>query len=85
MEKPLKAYKRRWNARAVYLQQNKGEIFQQVQDDAGDKPGGEAFLGALQPTVTRMYNALTTSEKAAYGTTSNQWNSAGVPREVQIR
>jgi hypothetical protein len=84
-KKDTKRYSRKWYARDVYFQRNKKICRQQAIAESGYPAGHKKHLGALQQVIAAMFKELTNDEQEEYNDIAKEWNTEGVPREIQLK
>jgi hypothetical protein len=85
MKKATKRYGRKWYARDVYFQRNKKICRQRAVAESGQHAGHQKYLGVLQQVIAAMFKELTEGEQDEYTDEAKDWNTEGVPREVQLK
>jgi hypothetical protein len=84
-KKATKRYRRKWYARDVYFHRNKKLCRQRALAESGHQAGDRKYLGVLQKVIATMFKELTEDEQEEYTNKAKEWNTEGVPREVQLK
>ncbi|KAG1784526.1 uncharacterized protein HD556DRAFT_1451682 [Suillus plorans] len=83
-QKPPINMGRRWTYRWVVDTLRKRELLNKIQDDTGVKPGSMEMIQHYSKYLSALIESLTEEEIQEAVKTAEEWNSQGVPPEVQI-
>lgn len=84
-KKPLVKYSAKWTAKMVFTREYSEEVEKRNIEASKAPPGKPDYLATLQTTVKRLWNEQTPEEQERMKQLAEQYNEAGMPRELQLR